>query len=197
MQRDVTFWRKKNIGATACCAWPRAETFNGLQKVLKMCISHIPKPSELISDQVNLDERTKKKGEKLKFEKNENCKFLSEKCRRDDENFDSTRTSLHLCITLWGRMVFVSTFTSEKNQLEFGKKWKILKFFLHPLICPIIPERKNVDVIFTFKHSLLNPRTNYETMDSVFVLGPDIQDTDRQARVKKNWETFFKKIKNF
>ena len=31
----------KNKGATACCAWPRAEeTFNGLQKVLK--IVYIP-----------------------------------------------------------------------------------------------------------------------------------------------------------
>ena len=77
-------------------------------------------------------------------------------------------------------MVFVSTFTSEKNQLQFGKKWK---FFLHPFICPIILERKKVDVIFTFT---LNPRTNYETMDSVFVLGSYIQDTDIQARVKKN-----------
>ena len=37
----------------------------------------------------------------------------------------------------------------------------------------------------TFKHSLLNRRSNYETMDSVFVLGPDIQDTDIQAQVKK------------
>ena len=83
-------------------------------------------------------------------------------------------------------MVFVSTFTSEKNQLHFGKKWKFFELFLHPFICPIIRERKKVDVIFTFKHSLLNPRTNYETMDSVFVLGPDIQDTDIQARVKMN-----------
>ena len=78
-------------------------------------------------------------------------------------------------------MVFVSTFTSEKNQLQFGKKWKFFKFFFLPFICPIIPERKKVDVIFTFTHSLLKPRTNYE----IFVLGPDIQDTDIQARVKK------------
>ena len=92
---------------------------------------------------------------------------------------------------------FVSTFTSEKNQLQFGKKWKLFEFFLHPFICPIIPERKKVDVIFTFTHSLLNPRTNYETMDSVFVLGPDIQDTDIQARVKKNWEIFSKKSSIF
>ena len=64
---------------------------------------------------------------------------------------------------------------------------EIFRIFLLPFICPIIPERKKVDVIFTFTHSLLNPRTNYETMDSVFVLGPDIQDTDIQARVTKKW----------
>ena len=30
---------KKNIGATACRAWARAETFNGLQKVLQiLCV---------------------------------------------------------------------------------------------------------------------------------------------------------------
>ena len=94
-------------------------------------------------------------------------------------------------------MVFVSTFTSEKNQLQFMKKWNVFEFYVHPFICPIIPERKKVNVIFTFKHSLLNPRTNYETMDSVFILGPDIQDTDIQAQVKKNWEIFFMKIKYF
>ena len=93
-------------------------------------------------------------------------------------------------------MVFVSTFTSEKNQFQFGKNWKFFEFFLHPFICPIIPERKKVDASFTFKHRLLNPRTNYETMDSVVVLGPDIQDTDIQARVKKN-RIFFQKIKYF
>ena len=32
----VTKSAKKNIGAMPCCAWPRAETFNGLQKVLKI-----------------------------------------------------------------------------------------------------------------------------------------------------------------
>ena len=83
-------------------------------------------------------------------------------------------------------MVFVSTFTSEKNHLQFGKKWKFFEFFLHPFICPVIPERKKVDVIFTFKHSLLNFRTNYETMDFVLVLGPDIPDTEIQAPIKKN-----------
>ena len=56
---------------------------------------------------------------------------------------------------------------------------------------------KKVDVIFTFKHSVLNPRTNYETMDSVFVLGPDIQETDIQARVKKDFRSFLRKHQVF
>ena len=34
-------------------------------------------------------------------------------------------------------------------------------------------------------------------MDFVLVLGPDIQDTDIQARVKKNWEFFLKKNQVF
>ena len=35
----VTKSAKKNIGATACRAWARAETFNGLQKVLQiLCV---------------------------------------------------------------------------------------------------------------------------------------------------------------
>ena len=82
-------------------------------------------------------------------------------------------------------MVFVSTFTSEKNQLQFGKM-EIFRIFSSSIYLPNNTRAKKVDVIFTFTHSLLNPRTNYETMDSVFVLGPDIQDTDIQARVKKN-----------
>ena len=41
-----------------------------------------------------------------------------------DGNFDSRKSSLHTCHTLFGRMVFVSIFSSEKNQLQIGKKWK-------------------------------------------------------------------------
>ena len=39
----VTKSAKKNIGATACRAWARAETFNGLQKVLQ--IRCVPAPT--------------------------------------------------------------------------------------------------------------------------------------------------------
>ena len=37
--------KQKNIGATACRAWARAETFNGLQKVLQ--ILFVPGPTTL------------------------------------------------------------------------------------------------------------------------------------------------------
>ena len=69
---------------------------------------------------------------------------------------------------------------------------EIFRIFSSSIYLPNNTRAKKVDVIFTFTHSLLNPRTNYETMDSVFVLGPDIQ-----ARVKKNWETFSKKSSIF
>ena len=84
-----------------------------------------------------------------------------------------------------------------EKSVTIWEKMEIFRTFLHPYICPIIPERKKVDVNFTFKHSLLNPRINFETMDSVFVLGPDIQETDIQAQVKKNWEFFSKKSSSF
>ena len=42
----------------------------------------------------------------------------------DDGNFDSRRTSLHPCLTLRGRMVSVSIFSSEKTQLQIRKKWE-------------------------------------------------------------------------
>ena len=41
----VTKSAKKNMGATACRAWARAETFNGLQKVLQ--ILFVPGPTTL------------------------------------------------------------------------------------------------------------------------------------------------------
>ena len=59
----------------------------------------------------------------------------------------------------------------RKLSYKLGKNGKIFKFLLHPFICPKKPELKKFDV---FKRSLPNPRTNYESMDSVFVLGPEI-----------------------
>ena len=49
-----------------------------------------------------------------------------------------------------------------------------VKFLLHPIICPEKPERTKFEVILCFKRSLLSSRTNYETMDCVFVLGLEI-----------------------
>ena len=43
----VTKSAKKNIGATACRAWARAETFNGLQEVLQILC--VPGPITLIT----------------------------------------------------------------------------------------------------------------------------------------------------
>ena len=73
----------------------------------------------------------------------------------------------------------------RKISYNLGKT-EIFRIFSSSIYLPNNTRAKEVDVIFTFKHSLLNPRTNYETMDSVLVLGPDIQDTDIQAQVKKN-----------
>ena len=67
-------------------------------------------------------------------------------------------------------MIFVSIFSGEENQLQFRKKWENFQFF-PSLSLPKKPERRKIDVIFSFKRSLLNPRTNYETMDCAFVLG--------------------------
>ena len=68
-------------------------------------------------------------------------------------------------------MVFVSTFNSQKNQLQIGKKWKMFEIFLITLFAQTNPERENSDVIFSLKHSvhhvmiglvkLTKPRTPY------------------------------------
>ena len=39
-----------------------------------------------------------------------------------DGNFNNIKTSPHPCLTLSGRMVFVSSFSSEKKELQVGKK---------------------------------------------------------------------------
>ena len=66
------------------------------------------------------------------------------------------------------------------------KKWEIFRISSSSLYLPKKTGAKKFDVIIGFERSLLSTSTNYETMDSAFVLGPDIQDTDIQARVKKN-----------
>ena len=71
------------------------------------------------------DEKAKKMKD-IFFEKNEKMYFCQkpEGIIPHDGNFDSTKSSLHTCLTLWGRMVFVSTFSSWKSQLQIEKNWK-------------------------------------------------------------------------
>ena len=58
--KNFTIWasRKtrapKTEGATACRAWARAETFNGLQKVLHLLNVPGPQPCELIQSQMRI-----------------------------------------------------------------------------------------------------------------------------------------------
>ena len=72
------------------------------------------------------DERTKKMKE-IFLRKMKNV-FLAE--TRSvillDGNFVSTKSSLHTCLSLWGRMAFVSIFSSEKNEPHiWSRSWNI------------------------------------------------------------------------
>ena len=68
-------------------------------------------------------------------------------------------------------MVLVSIFSSEKNQLQIGKNWKKMLNWKNLLKKT---RAKTFDATFSFERSQQNPRTNYENMDSVFVVGPEI-----------------------
>ena len=94
-----------------------------------------------------------------------------------DRNFDITKSSPHPCATLSGRMVFVSSFSSEKNQLQFGKKWKQFKKKIFTnLIAQKNPDRKNFDVILSLKRSLHKPRKINATMNPIFGLGYELEE---------------------
>ena len=71
------------------------------------------------------------------FEKNEKMYFWQKPkgVILHDGNFDSTKSSLHTCLTLGRRMAFVSIFSSEKNQLQIGKNGKLSENFFHYFIC--------------------------------------------------------------
>ena len=88
----------------------------------------------------------------------------------DDRNFDRTNTSLHPCLTLSRRMVFVSIFSSEKNELQNRKKIRKFSNFFHRFVCPKKPERKNFHVTFSLKRS---PFTLYKTLNPAFDLGDE------------------------
>ena len=64
------------------------------------------------------------------------CSAKNEGVILDDGNFDSRRTSQHPCLTLWGRMVFVSTFSSEKTQLQMRKKWEYFQICFSSFYLP-------------------------------------------------------------
>ena len=180
-QKNVALWafrkaRAPKIGATACRAWPRAETFNGLQKVLQ--IVYVPgsksKWTYIVSDQeVLMKERWMKK---YFFEKNERRMFG----KKTKASYLMTETLIVKelayilasdCEGEWFSYLFS---VLRKLSYKLGKNGKIFKFLLHPFICPKKPERKKFDVLFSFKRSLLNNRTNYESMDCVLVLGLEI-----------------------
>ena len=89
-------------------------------------------------------------------------------------------------------MVFVSISSSEKNELQIGKKLKkIRKNFSLLFLLKKNPEQKNYDITFSLKCSLHKPRKINETMNPIFGL------SHIRAQVKKNQEFLLKKIEVF
>ena len=74
-------------------------------------------------------------------------------------------------------MVFVSIFSSEKNQLQIGKKMeKMQKKFFNNLVAKKIQSEKKFDFAFILKRSLHRPRKINETMNAIFGLGHEIYE---------------------
>ena len=74
-------------------------------------------------------------------------------------------------------MVFVSIFSSEKNQLQIGKKWKnFRKIFSLLYLLKKIQSEKNFDITFSLKRSLHKRRESDETMNAIFGLGHEIYE---------------------
>ena len=71
-------------------------------------------------------------------------------------------------------MVFASIFSSEKNQIQFGKMDKIQKKIFNTLLAQKYPERKKFDIIFSLKRSLQTPGKHNETMNPIVGLGHEI-----------------------
>ena len=80
----------------------------------------------------------------------------------------------HPCRTFWGKMVLVSIFRSEKNQLQIGRKKNGKIHIFSSFYLPEKTRAKKLDVTFSLKRGIHNPRTKYETMNSVFGLGHEI-----------------------
>ena len=62
-------------------------------------------------------------------------------------------------------MVFVSLFSSGKNQLHIGKKEKIQKKIFITLFAKKTQSEKNFDITFSLKRSLHKPRKINEIMN--------------------------------
>ena len=76
---------------------------------------------------------------------------------------------------IFASLCFIYFYSSEKNQLQLGKKWqKIQKNFFINLFARKNPERKNFDVIFGLKRSLHKPPKINETMNPICGLGHEI-----------------------
>ena len=82
------------------------------------------------------DERAKKMKENF-FEKNEKIYFWQkpEGVILHNGNFDSTKRSLHTCLTLLGRMVFVLFSVLRKISYKLEKNVKTSEKFFHYFIC--------------------------------------------------------------
>ena len=74
-------------------------------------------------------------------------------------------------------MLFVSIFSSEKNQLQIGKKWKNFRKILSLLyLLKESQSEKNFDITFSLKRSLHKSRKITETMNQIFGLGHEIYE---------------------
>ena len=74
-------------------------------------------------------------------------------------------------------MNFVSIFSSEKNQLQIGKKWKkIQKNFFITLFAKKIQREKNFDITSSPKRGVYKPRKIKETMNPIFGLGHEMYE---------------------
>ena len=86
-----------------------------------------------------------------------------------DGNFDSAKSTLHPCLTLLGRFVFVSSCNSGNNQLQFGQNFSKIILFAQKN-----PERKKFDITLNLKCSLHKPRKINEIMIPIIGLGQEI-----------------------
>ena len=73
-------------------------------------------------------------------------------------------------------MIFVSISSSEKNELQIGKKGKNQKNFSLLYLLKNIKSEKNYDITFSLKRSLHKFCKINETMNPIFGLGHEIYE---------------------